>query len=92
MTKQQPMKMAAAEALCSTERGAGISIFAIGSISAKCDEVKSITVPGLLSFLATDSTDGTVQGVNDLQAGTRSPGTGPATTCRACRSRTGASG
>ncbi|MFI5099629.1 MAG: cytochrome ubiquinol oxidase subunit I [Actinomycetes bacterium] len=68
MTKQQPMKMAAAEALCSTERGAGISIFAIGSISAKCDEVKSITVPGLLAFLATDSTDGTVQGVNDLQA------------------------
>ncbi len=68
MTKQQPMKMAAAEALCSTETNAGLSIFAFGSIDAKCDEVKSITVPGLLSFMATNSTSGTVKGVNDLQS------------------------
>ncbi len=68
MTKQQPMKMAAAEALCGTEQGAGLSIFAFGSIDASCDEVKSITIPGLLAFMATDSTNGTVQGVDDLQA------------------------
>jgi cytochrome d ubiquinol oxidase subunit I len=68
MTKQQPMKMAAAEALCTTEKGAGFSIFAVGSINASCDEVKSVTVPGLLAFLSTDSPNGTVQGVDDLQA------------------------
>ena len=68
MTKQQPMKMAAAEALCSTETGAGFSLFAIGSISGSCDEVKSLTVPGLLSFLSTNSTSGTVQGIKELQA------------------------
>jgi cytochrome bd ubiquinol oxidase subunit I len=67
MTKQQPMKMAAAEALCSTEADAGFSLFSIGSIDASCDEVKSVHVPGLLSLLATNSTNGTVEGVNDLQ-------------------------
>ncbi len=68
MTKQQPMKMAAAEALCTTEKGAGFSIFALGTINAKCDEVKSVTIPGLLAFLSTDSPNGTVEGVDDLQA------------------------
>ena len=68
MTKQQPMKMAAAEALCKTETGAGFSIFALGPINTNCDAVKSVTVPGLLAFLSTNSTNGTVQGVDDLQA------------------------
>ena len=68
MTKQQPMKMAAAEALCKTENGAGFSIFALGSINATCDTVKSLTIPGLLAFLSTNSPNGTVQGVDDLQA------------------------
>ena len=68
MTEQQPMKMAAAEALCSTETGAGFSLLAIGSINGSCDEVKSLTVPGLLSFLSTNSTSGTVQGIKELQA------------------------
>jgi cytochrome bd ubiquinol oxidase subunit I len=67
MVKQQPMKMAAAEALCNTEKGAGLSLFAVGRINASCDEVKSVTVPGLLSFMSNDDPDSTVQGVNDLQ-------------------------
>ena len=37
MFKQQPMKMAAAEALCNTETGAGFSIFAIGDVENRCD-------------------------------------------------------
>jgi cytochrome d ubiquinol oxidase subunit I len=68
MTKQQPMKMAAAEALCTTENGAGFSIIAFGSINAKCDEVKTVKIPGLLAFLSTNSPNGTVEGVDDLQA------------------------
>jgi cytochrome bd ubiquinol oxidase subunit I len=67
MVKQQPMKMAAAEALCNTEKGAGLSLFALGRINASCDEVKSVTVPGLLSFMSDNNPNSTVQGVNDLQ-------------------------
>jgi cytochrome d ubiquinol oxidase subunit I len=62
------MKMAAAEALCHTEKGAGLSLFAVGSIDASCDEVKQVTIPGLLSFMSHNDTDATVQGVNDVQA------------------------
>ncbi|MEZ5182553.1 MAG: cytochrome ubiquinol oxidase subunit I [Acidimicrobiales bacterium] len=66
MFKQQPMKMAAAEALCDTEEGAGLSVFAVGDPGAECD-VRTLTVPNLLSFMATGSPDGTVKGVRDLQ-------------------------
>jgi cytochrome bd ubiquinol oxidase subunit I len=67
MFKQQPMKMAAAEALCSTEKGAGFSIFAIGDVENRCD-VRQLKVPGVTSFLATGSFDSTLKGVEDLQA------------------------
>ncbi len=67
MFQQQPMKMAAAEALCDTETGAGFSLFAIGDVSNSCD-VRTLTVPGVASFLATGDFNGTVAGVNDLQA------------------------
>jgi cytochrome d ubiquinol oxidase subunit I len=66
MFKQQPMKMAAAEALCGTETGAGFSFFAVGDVSNSCD-VRTLSVPGLASFLATGDFNGTVEGVNDLQ-------------------------
>ncbi len=68
MVDQQPMKMAAAEALCHTEKGAGLSLFAVGSIDASCDEVKQVTIPGLLSFMSENNTGATVRGVNDVQA------------------------
>jgi len=67
MFKQQPMKMAAAEALCTTEHGAGFSIFAVGDVQNNCD-VKQLTLPGLTSFLATNDLDATVKGVADLKA------------------------
>jgi cytochrome d ubiquinol oxidase subunit I len=67
MVQQQPMKMSAAEGLYSTETNAGFSIFTIGTLDGT-KEVTSIKVPGLLSFLATGSTDGEVKGINDLQA------------------------
>src|SRR5664279_982603 len=67
MFKQQPMKMAAAEALCSTEKGAGFSLFAIGDVQNSCD-VRTLSIPGLTSFLATGDANATVKGVKDLQA------------------------
>ncbi|WP_018352786.1 cytochrome ubiquinol oxidase subunit I [Longispora albida] len=67
MTETQPMKMAAAEALYSTEQPASFSLFTIGTLDGK-SEVYSITVPKVLSFLATGSFDGKVQGINNIQA------------------------
>ncbi len=67
MIQQQPMKMASAEALCDTEQGAGFSLFAYGDVSTECN-VRTFSIPGATSFLATDTFDATIQGVNDLQA------------------------
>jgi cytochrome d ubiquinol oxidase subunit I len=67
MTEQQPMKMAAAEALYQTSSPASFSLFTIGSLDGS-EELWSLRVPGVLSFLATGSLDGQVEGINDLQA------------------------
>jgi cytochrome d ubiquinol oxidase subunit I len=68
MTEVQPMKMAAAEALYDTQDScAPFSIFTIGTPDGSSEKF-SITVPCLLSFLATGSFDGQVQGINDLRA------------------------
>ncbi len=67
MFEQQPMKMASAEALCHSEQPAGFSIFAIGDVSSPdCENVKSVTVPALLSFLANGDFDSEVRGISDL--------------------------
>jgi cytochrome bd ubiquinol oxidase subunit I len=67
MFEQQPMKMAAAEALCHTESPAAFSVFAIGDVSRPdCENVKSITVPALLSFLAHNDFSTEVRGIEDL--------------------------
>ncbi len=67
MTDVQPMKMAAAEALYETEQPASFSLLTIGSLDGS-EEVFAIRIPRLLSYLATGSWDGGVQGINDLQA------------------------
>jgi cytochrome bd ubiquinol oxidase subunit I len=67
MTEQQPMKMAAAEALWETETGAGFSLFAVGDVENGRNHV-NLQIPMGLSFLATNSFDGEVRGINDIQA------------------------
>jgi cytochrome bd ubiquinol oxidase subunit I len=67
MTEQQPMKMASAEALWDTEQPASFSIFTIGTPDGT-EDVFSIRIPYVLSFLATGTLDGKVEGINDLQA------------------------
>ena len=68
MTEVQPMKMAAAEALYeSSDSNAPFSIFTVGSLDGS-EEKFSVTVPGLLSFLATGTFDGQVKGINELKA------------------------
>ena len=66
MTDVQPMKMAAAEALYDTEQPADFSIFTIGSLDGT-EEVFSIKIPNLLSFLAENDFDAEVVGINQLR-------------------------
>ncbi|WP_049575169.1 cytochrome ubiquinol oxidase subunit I [Streptomyces sp. SBT349] len=65
MYEQQPMKMAAAEALWETEAPAPFSLFAVGDVEQGHNMV-AVEVPGLLSFLAHDNFSEAVPGINDL--------------------------
>ena len=69
VTDAQPMKIAATEALWDTEQPAAFSLFQIGGFTED-DQTPSfdIEIPGLLSFLATNSFKGKVVGINELQA------------------------
>jgi cytochrome d ubiquinol oxidase subunit I len=67
MTEQQPMKMAAAEALYNTSKPASFSLFTIGSLDGR-SEVDSVRIPDLLSLLATGGPNGQVEGINNLQS------------------------
>ena len=67
--KDQPMKIAAAEALWNTEQPASFSLFQIGGFSAANPTPSfQIAIPGMLSFLATNSFHAAVPGLNQLQA------------------------
>lgn len=70
MTEVQPMKMAAAEGLYETTSNAPFSVLSIGSLDGS-EATRIIEIPGLLSFLATGTFDGTVEGINDLQVSER---------------------
>jgi cytochrome d ubiquinol oxidase subunit I len=67
MTDVQPMKMAAAEGLYSTEQPAAFSVLTIGSLDGT-RELYALKIPYLLSFLGTGDPHGQVLGINDLQA------------------------
>ncbi len=69
MTEAQPMKMAAAEAMYNTASGAdaSFSLFTWGTPDG-VSELFSIRIPYLTAFLATGDFNGTVEGINDLQA------------------------
>jgi cytochrome d ubiquinol oxidase subunit I len=66
MTEVQPMKMAAAEALYETQQPAPFSLLTIGTLDGS-KPVYRLEIPGVLSFLATGSFDGKVEGINNLQ-------------------------
>ncbi len=69
MTTVQPMKMAAAEALYETGSRAPLSLFALGGLERSPSELTvNVELPRMLSFLATNSFNGKVEGINDLQA------------------------
>jgi cytochrome d ubiquinol oxidase subunit I len=63
---QQPMKLAAAEALYHTKDGASFSILTIGNLSGQ--PVFQIRIPHLLSLISDLSWNGTVVGIDNAQA------------------------
>ena len=65
MVEQQPMKMAAAEAVYNTEDNVTFSLLTVGTLDGSA-ELFTFGVPGLASFLATGSFDGTIEGINNL--------------------------
>ena len=67
MFQQQPMKMAAAEALWDTAKPAPFSVFAYGDVNEGRNTIE-ISIPGLLSFLATGNFHDAVPGINNVQA------------------------
>jgi cytochrome bd ubiquinol oxidase subunit I len=71
MAEYEPMKLASAEAIWDTENAAGFSLFAIGNHEigevGVGRNIIDVEVPYVLSFLATGSPAGEVQGINDLQ-------------------------
>jgi cytochrome bd ubiquinol oxidase subunit I len=69
VTSAQGMKIAASEAQWNSCDPCGFSLFQIGGFSAEDPNPSvSITVPRLLSYMATGSFSGQVQGLNQLQA------------------------
>jgi cytochrome d ubiquinol oxidase subunit I len=69
VTEYQPMKIAASEAQWDTCQPCSFSLFQIGGFTED-DQTPSfsIQIPRMLSFLATGSFDGEVQGLTPLQA------------------------
>jgi cytochrome bd ubiquinol oxidase subunit I len=69
VTSAQSMKIAASEAQWETCQPCGFSAFQIGGFTKEDPTPTfSITIPRLLSYMATGSFNGEVQGINQLQA------------------------
>jgi cytochrome d ubiquinol oxidase subunit I len=68
VTSQQSMKIAASEAQWNTCQPCGFSVFQIGGFTKEDPTPSfSITIPRVLSYMATGSFNGQVQGLNQLQ-------------------------
>jgi cytochrome bd-type quinol oxidase subunit 1 len=65
--KYQPVKIAAAEAQWTTCQPCSFSAFQVGGGNQDHTPTKVIAIPYLLSFLATNSFNGKVTGLNELQ-------------------------
>jgi cytochrome bd ubiquinol oxidase subunit I len=69
VTSAQGMKIAASEAQWNTCQPCGFSLFQIGGFTKEDPTPSfSITIPRVLSYMATGSFDGRVDGLNQLQA------------------------
>lgn len=67
MRKFQPMKLAALEAMWVSEQPVSFSLLTIGDLTGR-NEVWSLRLPYMMSFLACNNFSCGLQGVNDLEA------------------------
>ncbi|WP_306984264.1 cytochrome ubiquinol oxidase subunit I [Alkalicoccobacillus murimartini] len=63
--EELPIKLAASEGLFNTTDNAALTIFGTPSIEAE-GVIGGIEIPGMLSWIATGSTDGVIQGLNEF--------------------------
>ena len=69
MTEQQPMKMAAADAVFETKDGAGLSLFATGDLESNPQGLnRNVEIPNVLSWITTGYPHGEIRGINDINA------------------------
>jgi len=70
MVAQQPMKMAAAEAVCTSAHGEGFSILSFGAFTTNpCpNDVTSVKIPHLLSLIEEFSWNSDIKGIQEIQA------------------------
>jgi cytochrome d ubiquinol oxidase subunit I len=67
MTEQQPMKMAAADAVFETKQGAGLSLFATGDFKSNPEGLnRNVEIPNALSWITTGYPHGEIRGINDI--------------------------
>jgi cytochrome d ubiquinol oxidase subunit I len=67
MSKQQPMKMSAADAVFNTKQGAGLSLFATGDFKSNPEGLnRNIQIPNVLSWISTGYPRGEIKGINDI--------------------------
>jgi cytochrome d ubiquinol oxidase subunit I len=67
VARNQPMKLAAAEALWETKKGPGMVLFTVIDEKNRKNDL-TLEIPYLLSLLVHDNITGTVKGMRDLQA------------------------
>ncbi len=67
IAKAQPMKLAAAEALWESANPAPFALIAVSDETKKTNTME-LQIPGALSFLAYNSFNGEVKGINDIQS------------------------
>ncbi len=68
MVHQQPMKMAAAEAVYHSGNGQGFSILSVGAVKGNPGRVTSVRIPHLLSLIEDFSWNGSIAGMDNIQA------------------------
>ena len=73
LVNQEPMKMAAAEAVCNSGHGERFSIFSVaGFTDNPCpNDISSIRIPHLLSLIEDLSWNGNIRGIDQIQAAER---------------------
>src|SRR6185369_10577968 len=73
IAKAQPSKFAAMEAVWETKKNAGMCLLLIPDSNGECNAVESLTIPGMLSFLAFHDTNGEIKGLKDFPKELRPP-------------------